>query len=98
MKTNDVNYRDISLVSNDIRLNSIHNVIVGHLNVNSFSRNFDAIKSIFPSNVDIMIFSETKLDDTHPISEFLIEGFSAPFRLDENKNGGGFLVRRGRYH
>ena len=70
-------------------MNSVHNVVVGHLYVNSFSRNFDAIKNIIPSNVDIMIFSETKLDGTHPISEFLIEGFSAPFQLDRNGNGGG---------
>ena len=35
---------------------------------------------------------ETELDDSFPVSQFNVEGFSAPFRLDRNKNGGGILL------
>ena len=35
--------------------------------------------------------SETKLDDTFPTTQFLIEGFSDPLRLDRNRHGGGIL-------
>ena len=38
-----------------------------------------------------MIF-ESKLDDSFPHGQFLIEGFQAPFRFDRNKNGGGILL------
>ena len=36
--------------------------------------------------------SETKIDDTFPESQFLIEGFSTPYRLDRTAKGGGILL------
>ena len=36
--------------------------------------------------------SETKIDDTFPESQFLIEGFSKPFRLDSTAKAGGILL------
>ena len=38
------------------------------------------------------MISETKIDDTFPDSQFLIEGFSEPYRLDRTGNGGGILL------
>ena len=38
------------------------------------------------------MISETKIDESFPISQFLIDGFSSPYRLDRNSNGGGILV------
>ena len=42
--------------------------------------------------IDILMITETKLDDSFPASQFFIQGFCAPFRLDRNKNGGGILL------
>ena len=42
--------------------------------------------------IDISMITETKLDDTFPVSQFEIDGFSTPFRLDRNKNGGDILL------
>ena len=36
--------------------------------------------------------TETKIDESYPTNQFIIEGFSPPFRLDRNKEGGGVLV------
>ena len=36
--------------------------------------------------------SETKLDDSLPVSQFNVDGFSTPFRLDRNKNGRGIIL------
>ena len=36
--------------------------------------------------------SETKINDTFPESQFLIEDFSKPFRLDRTAKGGGILL------
>ena len=41
--------------------------------------------------IDILLISETKLDDTFPSGQFFIEGYKEPIRLDRNKNGGGLL-------
>ena len=38
------------------------------------------------------MISETKLDESFPISQFFINGFSSPHRLDRNCNGGGTLL------
>ena len=43
-------------------------------------------------NLDILMISETKIDDTFPDSQFLIEGFSVPYRLDRTAKGGGILL------
>ena len=38
------------------------------------------------------MISETKLDSSFPKSEFLIPGFTEPYRFDRNRNGGGILL------
>ena len=44
------------------------------------------------SNIDIICISETKLDESFPESNFLIPGYSSPFRLDVSSTSGGILV------
>ena len=41
---------------------------------------------------DILVITETKLDETYPNFQFYIEGYSLPFRLDRNRNGGGLMI------
>ena len=41
---------------------------------------------------DVLTIAETKLDETFPNSQFIIEGFKRPFRLALTKNGGGQLL------
>ena len=47
---------------------------------------------IVKDNIDISMILESKLDDSFPDSQFLIEGFGKPFRLDRNRNGGGIML------
>ena len=42
--------------------------------------------------IDILMITEAKLDDSFPVSQFFIQGFCTLFRLDRNKNGGGILL------
>ena len=42
--------------------------------------------------IDILLISETKLDDSFPSSQFYIPGFGSPFRLDRSMHGGGLLL------
>ena len=39
----------------------------------------------------LLLISETELDDSFPSAQFLIKGFSAPYRFDRNSKGGGLL-------
>ena len=43
-------------------------------------------------NVDVLLVLETKIDDSFLIGRFLIDGFSTPYRLDRNSNGGGLML------
>ena len=43
-------------------------------------------------NVDILVISETKLDESFPVGQFKIPGFATPFRRDRNEFGGGIMV------
>ena len=38
------------------------------------------------------MISETKSDDSFPIANFLIGGFSQPYRIDRNSSGGGIML------
>ena len=76
---------------------NINRLIIGTLNINSLANKFEQLKLVIGNNLDILILVETKLDDTYPTEQFLIEGFRTPFRLDRNRNGGGgyyFCQRR----
>ena len=64
------------------RIENINNVIIGNLNINSFPNKFDELK----------VLVNGMLDDTFPVSQFHIHGFSKPCRLDRNRNGGGVIM------
>ena len=43
-------------------------------------------------NIDILLTSETKHDDSFPTRQFLIKGSSAPYMLERDSSGGRILV------
>ena len=38
------------------------------------------------------MISEKKLDESFPVVQFLMDGYSVPYRLDGDGNGGGILL------
>ena len=42
--------------------------------------------------VDILLLSETKLNDSFPTCQFSVNGYSKPYRLDLSSNGGDILL------
>ena len=53
-----------------IRVSNVDRLIIGHLNINSLRNKFEALKIITKGNLDILIITESKLDDTFPINQF----------------------------
>ena len=64
-------------------------LILGHLNFNSIQNKSEALVFVIDNNINIFLISEIKLDDSFPTAQFLIKGFSAPYRFDRNSKGGG---------
>ena len=50
------------------------------------------LKEVIGNKIDILLISETKSDDTFPLSQFILEGFTPPYRLDKTEDGGGLLL------
>ena len=74
------------------RIENINNDIIGNLNINSFPEKFDNLKALVTGMVDILIITEAKLNNTFSVSQFHINGYSKPYRLDRNRNGGGIII------
>ena len=75
-----------------LRINIPLRIIVGQLNINSVRNKFDALCSIFKQKIDILLVSESKIDDTFPLAQFCVEGYSTSYRLDRTCKGGGLLL------
>ena len=57
-------------------------IIVAHLNIKSLRNKFDSLIGQITGNIDILMVSETTLDESFHISQFIIEGFGVPYRVD----------------
>ena len=75
-----------------IRTKNPNRIVLSHLNINSLRNKFDILTDQISGNVDVMVISETKLDDSFPESQFKIPGYSSSFRLDRDQNSGGIMV------
>ena len=76
---------------NNLRVKSVDKILLGHMNINSIRNKFEPFVNLVKDKLDIILISETKIDDTFPKSQFEIQGYSPPFRLDRNAHGGGLL-------
>ena len=86
------NSEDDMLVLKNLRISYPNNIIIGHLKMNSIRNKFEMLSSSVVQYVNILMLSETKLDSTFPSTQFLINDFSVPHRLDRNSKDGGILL------
>ena len=72
---------------------SNHNrLIFSTLNANSIPNKLDDIRITIADFVDILVITESKLDQSFPESQFFINRFSKPFRKDRNRHIGRLLM------
>ena len=82
---------------NEIRKENPNSIIIVHLNINSIRNKFEMLKEVIGNKIDILLIPEIKLDDTLPLSQFVLEGLTPPYRLDRTEHGGGLMlfIRKG---
>ena len=90
MQNNNTN--NVNKLLKNLKITNLKKIVIANLNINSIANKFDQLKTIINNHLDILVLVETKLDDTFPISQFIIQGFSKPYRLDRNRRGGGLLI------
>ena len=79
-------------ILNDLRLKNDNRIIFAHLNINSIRNKIDMVSDLIKGSIDILLISETKIDNTFPTSQFEIPGFTSPYRLDRSEHAGGLLL------
>ena len=76
----------------NLRWKNKNRPIIAQLNINSLRNKFGFLSSQITNYVDIMLLSETKLDDSFRTGQFSLNGCSKPCRFDRSSNGGGILL------
>ena len=80
-----------------LTLRNVNKVIIGNININFLPAQFGQVKEVILKNVDILVITETKLDDTFPLGQFYVEGFTMPYRPDRSCIGGGVITNNSSY-
>ena len=60
--------------------------IIAHLNIIFLKNKFDSFIGQITSDTDILTVSETKLDETFQVGQFVFEDFEVPYGVDQNYN------------
>ena len=71
---------------------NLNRLIFGQININSIRNTFELLFSLVSNNIDVLLISETKIDNTFPVSQFYVPGYSVPYRIDHTENGGGIML------
>ena len=92
ISSNNGEEKDPQSFLKDLRINNINRLIIGKLNINSLRNKLEQLSTMISGNTDILMISETKLDETFPVAQFLLQGFCMPSRFDCNRNVGGIML------
>ena len=75
-----------------LRIKSLSRIIISQININSIRNKRELLSEAVLGHIVILMVSETKIDMSFPTSQFVIQSFAAPFRLNTTNTGGGILV------
>ena len=76
----------------NLRIETSGSLLIGHLKINYIRNKIHMLSYMVGNKTDILMISESKLDDTFPTSQFVIESFIEPFSLDRTRNESGILL------
>ena len=67
-------------------------LVIAHININSLRNKFELLTKKTKGNIDILLISERKIDESFPESQFKVDGLSKPHRVDRNEKGGRIML------
>ena len=59
-----------------LRIKNPNKIIIAHLNINSIRNTLEMLSLLFHGVIDILMICQTKIDDSFPMEQFIIEGYS----------------------
>ena len=75
-----------------LRSDNSDKLIFVHININSISNKFKFLSTQVKGNIDVLMVPETNIDNSFPVGNLVIYGFSTPYRLDRDSNGGSIML------
>ena len=75
-----------------VRIENPSRTIFGQININSIRNKYGLLMNIIKHEIGILMISETDIDNSFPISQFTMTGYSIPFRFDRTSHGGEILL------
>ena len=91
-------YDECKITLKSIRSDNVNKLIFAHLNINSIRNKLEFLATQVKGKIDIPMNLKTKIDESFPKGNFLIEHFfSIPYRLDRDSKGGGHVICKTRY-
>ena len=83
---------DAKTILKSIHQENTNKLVFARININSFRNKFELLVDQIKGNIDVLIISETKVDDSFLLGNLLIGGSSKPYRLDRDWLTGGILL------
>ena len=77
-------FNDAKIGLKVMKENSPNIIVVRHLNINFLRNKSEGFQFIINRNLDIILLSEAKLDDSFPSAQLMLKNFGIPYRLDRN--------------
>ena len=72
--------------------NNLNKLVSIHLNISPIRNKFGLFPEQVRGNVDVLMVSETEIDDSFPIGNFLIHRFSPQYRIDRDSKVDGIML------
>jgi len=69
------NEQEIDYDLKTYRVKNVGKIIMATLNINSIRNKFEQLKMLISGNIDVLVITETKLDDSFPKGQFFIRDF-----------------------
>ena len=93
-KSRKISYsgKDSSFLLRDISMKNMNRIKLDQLNINSIKKKFDLFVPAVVRNLYILLVTETKINSSFPEGQFEVDGFTTPYRVDRDYDGGGILL------
>ena len=75
-----------------MRRENANKLVFAQININSLRNKSELLVDQVKGNIDVLMISETIIDGSFPLGNFLIVGSSKPYRSHRDSLGGGILL------
>ena len=66
----------------------MNRLTIDHLNINSLGNRFNTLKHLVKISLGSFMILEIKVNEIFPRAQIFMDGFTPPYRMDRNTNGG----------